>query len=182
MIPYAVMRAAATEWLRYERRCYIVTWERGPWDNLGHRPDVMGVPVSREIVEIEIKRTFQDFKHDAEKNIWKRRDLFKQAWPAFFYYFVLPELQEKCLPMIRDGCGLLTYNPGKLTHAGLPEIVCVKRATRSRDAKRLTVRQMTEMVRHLSGTLTSAGAQLARYAMCDEKTEQLIPDLQQVKC
>jgi hypothetical protein len=158
----ATLRAAATEWLRYERRCYIVTWERGPWGHLNHRPDVMGVPPSRQLTEIEIKRSFADFKHDAEKNIWQHRDLFKRAWPAFFYYLVTPELTEKCLPLVRDGCGLLTVDPAQLTYAGLPAVTCVKRATRCRDARRLTLRQLVEMVRHQSGTLASAAAQLAR--------------------
>lgn len=156
------MRAAALEWLRYERGCPIVTWERGPWDRLGHRPDVMGVSKKRELVELEIKRTYQDFKNDAEKRIWQNRDLFKVGWPHYFSYFTPPELVEKVTPLLRDGFGLVTYDSSKRTYSGLPALVSVKRATRQKDARTLTTNQLVRMVAHQSGTLVSAAHAMAK--------------------
>jgi hypothetical protein len=161
VISHLKMRAAALEWLRFIKGCPIIAVERGPWSHLGHRPDVMAVTKKREFVEVEIKRSFSDFKHDAEKRIWQNRDLFKRAWPSFFHYYTPPDLVDRVLPLLRDGFGLITYDEKELSYAGLPTIVSVKRATRQKDAKPLTTNQLVRMVTHLSGSYVAAEASRA---------------------
>jgi hypothetical protein len=156
MTRYTEFLASGFEWLRYQRGCYIVAWERGPWSD-NHKPDLIGIDKTRTCIEIEIKRSVADFKHDAEKSIWNQRDLFKKWWPSQFYYFVEPEMVEKVEPLIRDGFGLLTFWPegGKPTFGGNREIKVVRRATRQKDAKKLTAHQLMNMVRHQSGSMAA---------------------------
>ncbi len=161
MTPYPEFIASGTEWLRYQRGCYIVAWERGPWERYGHKPDLIGVDKTRKCIEIEIKRSVADFKHDSEKKIWSARGLWQVAWPSQFYYFVEPSIVEKVRPMTRDGLGLLTFSQsGKPTFAGNIEVQIVVPARKQKDAKPLTVLQLWEMVRHQSGSLCSAARKL----------------------
>ena len=154
MTRYTEFLASAYEWLRYERGCYLIAWERSPWGYAHHKPDVIGLNKERKCIELEIKRTVADFKHDAEKNIWAQRDLFKKAWPQQFYYFVEPAIVDKVLPLVREGFGLLTFQPegSKPTVYGNRDLVVVKRASTQKDAKKLTVHQLLEMTRHSTGT------------------------------
>jgi hypothetical protein len=170
VISYLELRAACMSWLRYDKGCPIVVFERGPWAHLGHRPDVMAVTKKRELVEVEIKRTFADFKQDVEKRIWQSRDLFKRGWPSFFHFLVTPDLVTRAEPLLRDGFGLVTIDPAQSTFSGLPAIVSVKRATRQKDARDLTTRQLVEMVSHQSGSLISSELGRLRQETDERKT------------
>jgi len=144
------MLADAFEWLRYERKCYILSHERGPWAH--HRPDAIGVTHERKCIEIEIKRSLSDFKVDNEKRIWQQRELFRKAWPSQFYFFCPPSLIPGVLPLMQTGLGLLTWEEGQKTLGGNRPIVVVKAARKQPDAKKLTVHALLAMVRHQSGT------------------------------
>ena len=157
MTRYTEFLASGAEWLRYERGCYLMAWERIPWEYAHHKPDLVGVDASRKCVEIEIKRSVADFKNDAEKVIWSQRDLFKRAWPQQFYYFVEPAIVDKVLPLVRDGFGLLTFWPEgtKPTVYGNKEIKVVKRAVKQKDAKQLTLHQLMVLARAQSGSMAA---------------------------
>jgi hypothetical protein len=86
------MELQAMRWLRFEKRCPLAFFERGPRSS---RPDVLGVLNSRYMVEIEIKRSASDFKADAKKwHIANRAD-YLPRWPRWFYYLVTPEIVGK---------------------------------------------------------------------------------------
>jgi hypothetical protein len=157
MTSYTEFLASGLEWLRYQRGCYITAWERSPWEFAHHKPDLIGIDSTRKCIEIEIKRSVADFKNDAEKAIWNSRDLFKQAWPAQFYYFVDPAIVDKVRPFVRDGFGLITLAPEseRPTIYGNRDIQVVKKATKQKDAKPLSVRQLFNMVRHQSGSMAA---------------------------
>ena len=157
MTSYTEFLASGAEWLRYQRGCYIVAWERSPWPFAHHKPDLVGIDSTRKVTEIEIKRSVADFKNDSEKSIWQSRDLFKKAWPSQFYYFVEPGIVDKVRPLVRDGFGLITLAPEdtRPTPYGNRDIVVVCRATKQKDAKQLTVNQLFEMVRHQSGSMAA---------------------------
>ena len=165
-----VLRGIAASWLRYERECHLITFERG----VGHgRPDLLGVDKRRDLIEVEIKVSVADFKRDQKK----RKHLFrKHGWttyvPAFFYYVVPDELVEKVLPLLPEGAGLLAplkgwkVNPKRMNpYNGLPDLHSVKPAVRDHEAKRMNAKAMIAMVRDQSGTLCSLAAAAARAEM-----------------
>ena len=161
MTPYAEFLASGVEWLRYQRGCYLVAQERGPWSRYGHKPDLLGVDKTRKCIEIEIKRSLADFKQDADKRVWSSRDLWKVAWPSQFYYFVEPLMVDRVRPLLRDGFGLLTFaQTGKPTFGGNIEIEIVVAARKQKDAKQLSVLQLCEMARHLTGSYSSTVSKL----------------------
>ena len=56
-----LLRYRAAEWLRYERRCPIIAFERPPQSWGSYRPDVLGITRGRALIEVEIKVTLSDF-------------------------------------------------------------------------------------------------------------------------
>jgi hypothetical protein len=149
------LRAGALSWLRYKRQCDIVCVERTAVCEGLHRPDILGVTRRRYQIEIEIKRTLDDFRSNAKKLI------FATGWrPRQFYFLVPPSLVEKVLPELPDGDGLMTMSDHWLY--GVRCVKVVRGAKTNRESKPLTVRQMLRMVQHQTGTLCSAWATLAK--------------------
>lgn len=106
-----MMRAQAVMWLRYERDCPVVALERG--HGVCGIPDAIGITPKRRVIEIEIKRSMADFRHNDKK--WRSRqrmriwlgqsDSFGFNDPQQFYFFVEAVMVEKCkaeLPEWRD--------------------------------------------------------------------------------
>lgn len=160
LYPYHTLLASAAEYLRYDQGCYLVTWERGPWEDFGHRPDLLGVDKSRKVTEVEIKRSLADFRNDATKRIWAYRAKGK-AVPYKFYYLVPPELVERVFELLPEGSGLMTVTDGT-SRGGNHELVVVAPAKTNRQAKPLPLKMLVQMVRHQSGTLVSAVSKLAQ--------------------
>ncbi|TXH59336.1 MAG: hypothetical protein E6Q97_00135 [Desulfurellales bacterium] len=94
-------------WLRFEKRCPLVLFERTPRFCVGGRPDVIGVTKDRYLVEVEIKRTLSDFKANQKKRHVLIRHLKLEAWPKQFYFMVPHTLVEKVKPLLPDYAGLL---------------------------------------------------------------------------
>lgn len=55
------LELAAARWLRFEKRCMAVLFERTPRAWSCGLPDALGITCSRHMIEIEIKRTLSDF-------------------------------------------------------------------------------------------------------------------------
>lgn len=165
LFPYDKLLASACEFLRYEQGCYLLAWERSPWEH--HKPDLMGVERGRRVLEIEIKRSLADFKADAKKRIWDYRKMGK-AVPFKFWYLVPPELVEEILPMVPDGLGLLTVGP-RLSRGGNAEIIVASNAKANRKACVLRLKDMVNMARDQSGTLVSAVSRLAQCSVASEE-------------
>ncbi len=105
----------ALRWLRFEKACPVALFERSPRFS-GGRPDVLGITKTRYLLEIEVKRSFADFRANSKKNhiIHREHEAFKlQAerlalkWPKQFWFLVPPELVKKVEPWIPDYAGLL---------------------------------------------------------------------------
>lgn len=163
LFPYNQLLAAGCEYLRYDHGCYLLAWERGPWESYGHRPDLLGVERGRRVIEIEIKRTLADFKNDANKKIWlmRERTKFNRATPFKFYYMVPPDLVEKVIDIVPAGRGLLTLGT-KESRGGNAEVIVVSPAKVNRKATLLTLKEMFTMARDQSGTLVSAITKVAK--------------------
>jgi hypothetical protein len=159
MIPIDVLRAAAVEYLRYEVGCKLVCLERTPIRNDPCNPDVVGLNATRRMIEIEIKRTWADFKGNREKWSMKRRAARGIA-PSQFYFLVPPDLVEKVLPELEEGEGLLTLE-GCGGYSGLPK-VAVRKKARPSGARPLRIKEVIRMVQHQTGTLSSALTKIAK--------------------
>lgn len=167
LFPYNKLLASACEFLRYEQGCYLLAWERSPWErSWHHKPDLMGVERGRRVLEIEIKRSVADFKADAKKRIWDYRKM-GYAVPFKFWYLVPPELVEHILPMVPDGLGLLTVGP-RMSRGGNSEIIVASNAKANRKASALRLKDLVHMARDQSGTLVSAVSRLAQCSVASE--------------
>lgn len=159
-----VLKGMAASWLRYEKQCPLVMFERG----LGtDKPDILALTKERLLIEIEIKISLSDFRRDQGKRKWiaKRRGLESHA-PAFFYFLVPRDLAEKIRHALPDGAGLLVPLQGwkrnpriPNPNTGLPDIGSLVAARRHPKAEKLPIRDTIELIRHQSGTLCSMAAQ-----------------------
>ncbi len=138
----------ATRWLRWEKRCLMVINERSPRECFCGRPDVLGITKNRHCIEIEIKRSFSDFKADFRKP--SRQDLWRSAHdkklPRLFYYLTPAALTEKVLPLVPIWAGLL--RPTANLEPGY--VVEVKRAEILASSKRLSVKECVRIAMMIS--------------------------------
>lgn len=170
------MRAAAVQWLRYDRQCVVVAIERTFG---GCQADVVGVSPKRHVTEIEIKRTMADFRANEEKHGIKLRkndallgQTFgdREPWwtvPHQFYFLVEPAMVEKCKAELPPGCGLLSpqvvgESDIKPLYPGVPRIVVRVVAPVDSRARKLTVRKCVQMAKNQSGTLFSLLVKITR--------------------
>ena len=75
------------------------------WGFLSHEADLCVITKSGCLKEIEIKRSFSDFKADFKKG-HTHND--RQNRITEFYYAFPIELLEKCLPLVPEGAGIIT--------------------------------------------------------------------------
>lgn len=156
------LKAAAASWLRYEKKCPLITFERG----LGFgNPDVLGVNPSHFLIEVEVKISVSDFKVDAEKRKWlvlesarehsKNGKKYKvHGVPKFFYYMVPMDLVDTIKPLMKASHGLITCS-GYSSHTGYPIIREIISASVELLAERVTTKDFIRLVKHQSGTLCS---------------------------
>ena len=142
------IRAAITEWLRYEKGMYLIAWERG----LGGRrtPDVLAVGKNRHLHEVEIKVSWADYLKDFEK-------CNRSYSPHYIYYAAPPALAARIAAHNAHpaGVGVLTFVDGRTSIAGFKRVVSIKPCSLRRNAAPLTMRQMAQMARNQAGTLVS---------------------------
>lgn len=150
------LEAIALQWLRYDRRCMLVSLERSPWGSAHwYRPDVVGVTFKRRVIEVEVKRSVADFRANAQKRGLK----FELNFPEQRYFMVEPSIASACLTMLPMRCGLLV--PDLMTKdrfIGLPQVKVLVHASRHQAPSVLTVLQLARMVQHQSATLIRAVA------------------------
>ena len=164
MVSVVILRSAAVEWLRYERKCELVCCERTPLDRDQCTPDVLGVTQARRAIEVEIKRSIADLRNNRKKHGVIHRG-YSGVGPSKFYYLVPVELVEKAAAELLPTEGLLTLGRRSI-HTGLPQIRVVKEAPVQK-TKRLSLREVIRMVRHQTGTLATALVKLAKYELLE---------------
>lgn len=145
------LEAAAVEWLRYERQCLLVCFERSPVFG-NYRPDIFGVCQRRQTIEIECKRTLADFRADAQKRIteWRRRGLLNVRQ---FYYLVPPAIADAVCPLLPDYAGLLTLGSADTSFTKLPRVEVERGAPVNSAARRMTPLEMARMAKNQTATL-----------------------------
>jgi hypothetical protein len=100
------LEVQAADWLRFQKRCQFVLFERNPRYQIGS-PDVLGITRNRYLFEIEIKRSLSDFKANAGKRHVVNRENILHLWPKMFWYCVPENLVEKVKPFLPPYAGLL---------------------------------------------------------------------------
>jgi len=150
------IKLCIAQYFRYNRQCKLITLERSV-PRLGwYCPDILIVNKDRKIIEVEVKISLADFKADAKKRIWKTRDTGKVKMPHQFYYGIPAELEEKIKPIMRKDCGLIRIGDKKEWQHYGGAVSVAKTAPVNKESKRLTARELVEMVNHQTGTLCSA--------------------------
>lgn len=152
------LRAAVIGWLRYDRHCNLVCYERSPLGDYYYRPDIIGVDKNRRVIEVELKRSMADFRANAKKiGLTTYADYHR---PYQFYFAVTRDIAEAVLRELPDGAGLLTLSKNG-TRFG-PSVNCLRGAKINRESPRLTVKQMVVMVAHQTGSLHRAAVALSQ--------------------
>ena len=108
------METRGMAWLRYKKKCLVVTTESG-------RPlngDVVGYD-GKFIYEIEIKQSFSDFKADFRKIKKHQNMAVEKGMANYFTYLVVPEIADKCLEFLQDypKYGLMIPEPDLAWHS-----------------------------------------------------------------
>lgn len=143
----SLLRAGA-DFLLYEKKCDIISMERGLYDHLG-RPDILGIMRNRQVIEVEIKISFSDFRANFEKRIISRYRSNPRIAPHYFYFLVTAEIAEK----------VMTFESDKHTDYGIlvlgnsGNLLLARKAGKNKFAAKLSVKQMITMVRNQSKTL-----------------------------
>lgn len=150
------IRACCANWLRYDRHCALIAFERGLHWQI--KPDVIGITDERFMIEIEVKVSIADLRRDFKKMRWTK--YHHGHYPRLFYYAVPRDLVEKARPIIPDRAGLMA--PAEDTRYGSHRMRVVKRAPIDPLAKRASMRQMVDLVKHQSGTLCKLAAKVAK--------------------
>ena len=160
VVSVEILRAAAVEWLRYEKSAKLVCLERSPFPRDPCVPDVMGITQSRYAIEVEIKRTIQDLRNNRKKTSMFQREFLNIA-PSKFYFLVPVQLVTKVLPLLEPQEGLLTL-AGRSPYSGLPRVSVYREAATNRKARRLSIGAVIKMAAHQTGTLCSALVKIAK--------------------
>lgn len=153
------LTSAALFWLLTEKRCSLVTVERGfHWGN----PDALGVLPDRRLVEIEVKRTMSDFRANNKKTHLQgfKSGTTSPGLPSIYYFLVPPQLVEKVLPELPDYAGLLGCSLSTWPN-GARVLNVIKQAPRMQ-RHRLTIQQCIMMSKFVSRAFASEYATSVR--------------------
>lgn len=127
-------------WLWLERGCVVVLRERTPCYMAG-QPDVFGITAARFTIEIEIKRSYSDFRADFAKTHRRNRHLYLDRQPKQFYYCIPKSLKDRIEPEVPDWAGLMTISLDNF----YPQVSRVSPI--NSESKRLSVKQCCKLLR-----------------------------------
>lgn len=168
------VKASVACYFRYTRQNPIVAFERSLENYHHNNPDILTINEQRYLIEIEVKVSISDMKNDALKSTWNKRtkcpDLY--SMPYQFYYAVPEELKDKAITILNQWnqenklcgkTGLLTITEAsKSKYLGSDNVTITRKAPINKLAKRLSVKQVIQMVKHQTGTLCSLAVSEAK--------------------
>lgn len=137
---------AAATFLKLEKRCRLILWERTPRTHHG-QPDVLGVTASGYLMEIEIKRSLSDFRANTSKHHMQcrvcdhedTRNIYTAKAPSFFWFLVPITLVEKVRDEIPEWAGLLCPDERN----GLRSVMA---APRNKASQQLTLKECARLM------------------------------------
>jgi len=151
----------------------LISFER-PIKSYISNPDIFVVNKKRMLIEIEVKVSMSDFKRDCLKRIWAYRKKMPDLYPMpyQFYYAVPDTLREKAITVIegwkQEGelcgkTGLVVVTPcNDIKFLGYNDVWVAKTAPSNKNAKRLGLKEITQMVINQSATLCSCAKKVAK--------------------
>lgn len=144
-------------WLRFEKRCPVVLWERSPRQHQCGRPDLLGVTKDRQLIEIEVKRSMSDFRNNQEKRCmkWRETGKFYDRLPRQFYFLVSHNIADKVLGELPEWAGLMR-GPGPMD---IQQLVVVKRAPLNQYATKLSTRECVEVAHLMANQVCSVASE-----------------------
>lgn len=159
------MRAAALAWLRYQRQCPLVMFERAPFHIPGPgNPDVCGVTSKRTVVEIEIKISMADFLANAFKRVMQQRADGHAYWYPAQFYILAPDGLAQRIAEAGEGFGVMKFRGAQYAHRMFTQrmIDIVRVAPTDPRATRLKPRDIVVAAKAQTGTLWTLVNGLAR--------------------
>lgn len=161
------LKFAAVSWLRFDRYCFAVATECGPFN-----ADAFGM-TSKSIYEVEVKLSWRDFQADFRK---PKHDLYlgkfeagkyDAPWLPHMFYFMAPEELAKEisneLERVQSPYGVMRpfpWNSGSVTHSG----AVIRRAKRFKRPPPQDEILVTTQLRMASEYVTLMSKVLAREA------------------
>lgn len=146
------LTGAALFWLLTEKRCLLLTVERGfHWGN----PDALGVLPDRRLVEVEIKISMSDFRANHKKPHMQGLALGVDSpgLPSIYYFLVPEALVSKVEPELPVYAGLLTARTQSWSNGAL--VLSVVKQSPRMARRRLTVSQCIQMAKNQSRAFVS---------------------------
>lgn len=132
------LEKSAVYWLRFKRGACVILLERWPLCARA-RPDVFGVTRGRQTIEVEIKRTMNDFRANARKFHVANRDNVAHQLAHFTYFLVPNSIEEKVMQELPEWAGLLIVNEHEY------DIKVRKRAPMNKMAKKLSLNKICHL-------------------------------------
>jgi len=150
----------AMRFLRYEKSCPVALLERSPRSGIG-QPDVLGITHARYLLEIEIKRSFSDFRANERKRHIRGYTLEPERYspkrPKQFWYLVPAELSPKVAPFIPEWAGLMRGPMGDEWRG----VTVMKPAPSNPASLRLTLRECATLMHCAANQILSQQTQIA---------------------
>lgn len=188
------LRTLATEYLRYVRGCYCISYERSPWTTPGiadreawsQKPDVLGLLNNRFTLEIEIKISRSDFLHDEKKSHRKAQSAVAfgktQRYvngPNYLYYLVPSKLLQVVTEYAPQHAGILSPSDKEFDKiSGLPVLSVVRKASRIHSC-RLNLHDTVVMVRDMAGSVATMARNEVRHLVTKARQNTLLDELEE---
>lgn len=103
------LQTLASDWLAGNRHCLSVLFEFSPLKEFHGKPDVVGITQSRHMIEVEIKRSLNNFNGNTKKRCmaehWRRENRTK--FPREFWFLVPNVILEQVVDLVPPYAGLI---------------------------------------------------------------------------
>ena len=147
----------AAHWLKWEKNCPLVMFERSPRTWHAGQPDVIGITKSRHMLEIEIKISMSDFRANARKRHIEMRnnpdpviaEKYLRMAPKQFWFMVPRKMLDSALREVPDYAGLMTPNDcGN-------KIEIIKPSPSNAKSERLSLKECSMLMRNAGNQIMS---------------------------
>ena len=146
------IKACVAPWLRYNRQCLMVCFERDLGYFVSGQPDILAISKEHFVIEVEVKVSVSDFRKDKKKRKWEMEGGGFLRNVRQFYYAVPKNMVEKIKDDIPRSCGLMAIDD--FYHHRLNDnVAIIKKAPTNRAAERVTLPTAIRMAKAQTGTL-----------------------------
>jgi hypothetical protein len=152
------IKAEVASYLRYKWQCPLIAFEAPDdckWYS-GEPADILAVDKKRMLLEIEVKVSLSDFRHDATK---RKHFFFRENpdyRPVHFFYFAVPfeianQVEDECKTLY-PYAGVIRVHKLSQSTAGISG-ASVSKSPKVLNPKRLALKEIIWLTSAQSGTL-----------------------------